>query len=98
MPGNRAPTGMASLPLCQGTRALSRQFRKKSWQRPGRRRALWDAATRGRPYALVLLDARMPDTDGLALAAEIRKRAELSATRIILLSSGDRPGDWDRVR
>jgi signal transduction histidine kinase/DNA-binding response OmpR family regulator len=60
--------------------------------------ALWDAATRGQPYALVLLDARMPDTDGLALAAEIRKRAELSAIRIILLSSGDRPGDWDRVR
>jgi two-component system sensor histidine kinase/response regulator len=60
--------------------------------------ALWDAVTRGRPYALVLLDARMPDTDGLALAAEIRKRAELSATRIILLSSGDRSGDWDRIR
>ena len=35
----------------------------------------------GRPYALVLLDGRMPDTDGLALAAKIRKRAELSATR-----------------
>jgi signal transduction histidine kinase/DNA-binding response OmpR family regulator len=60
--------------------------------------ALWEAASRGRPYALVLLDARMPDTDGLALAAQIRKRAELSATRIILLSSGDRPGDWDRIR
>ena len=60
--------------------------------------ALWEAATRGRPYALVLLDARMPDTDGLTLAAEIRKRAELSATRIILLSSRDRPGDWDRFR
>jgi PAS domain S-box-containing protein len=60
--------------------------------------ALWEAAARGRPYALVLLDARMPDTDGLALAAQIRKRAELSATRIILLSSGDRPGDWDRIR
>jgi PAS domain S-box-containing protein len=58
--------------------------------------ALWEAAARGRPYALVLLDARMPDTDGLVLAAEIRKRAELSPTRIILLSSGDRPGDWDR--
>jgi CheY-like chemotaxis protein len=67
-------------------------------RRGGGDERLWDAATGDRPYALVLLDARMPDTDGLALAAEIRKRAELSATRIILLSSGDRPGDWDRFR
>ena len=60
--------------------------------------ALWDAVSVGRPYALVLLDARMPDTDGLALAAKIRKRAELAAMRIILLTSGERPGDWDRIR
>ncbi len=60
--------------------------------------ALWDAVSVGRPYALVLLDARMPDTDGLALAAKIRKRPALSATRIILLTSGERPGDWDRIR
>jgi two-component system, sensor histidine kinase and response regulator len=60
--------------------------------------ALLEAAARGRPYPLVLLDARMPDTDGLALAAQIRKRAELCGTRIILLSSGDRPGDSDRTR
>jgi signal transduction histidine kinase/CheY-like chemotaxis protein len=60
--------------------------------------ALGHAAACGRPYALVLLDARMPDADGLALAAKIRERAELSATPIILLTSGDRPGDWARLR
>ena len=60
--------------------------------------ALWHAVSLGRPYALVLLDARMPDTDGLALAAKIRQRAELAATRIILLTSGDRPGDVARSR
>src|SRR4029077_18664923 len=60
--------------------------------------ALWQSAACGWPYALVLLDARMPNTDGLALAAQIRQRAELSATPIILLTSGDRPGDLARFR
>src|SRR5208282_2619396 len=60
--------------------------------------ALWHGAACGRPYALVLLDARMPDVDGLTLAAQIRQRAELSTTRIILLTSGDRPGDLTRSR
>ena len=60
--------------------------------------ALWRRAANGRPYALVLLDARMPDADGLTVAAMIRERTELAATRIILLTSGERPGDPARVR
>jgi signal transduction histidine kinase/DNA-binding response OmpR family regulator len=54
--------------------------------------------TQGRPYPLVLLDGRMPDIDGLTLAAMIRQQAELSATRLILLTSGDSPGDVARAR
>ena len=61
-------------------------------------KALWLGVALGRPYALVLLDARMPDMDGLALAAIIRQRAELSGSRIVLLTSGDRPGDLARLR
>src|SRR5262249_60471444 len=60
--------------------------------------ALWHRAAKGRPYALVLLDARMPGADGLAVAAMIRERAELADTRIILLTSGERPGDPARFR
>src|SRR5437773_8684584 len=40
----------------------------------------------------------MPDADGLAVAGMIRERAELAATRIILLPAGERPGDPSRFR
>jgi CheY-like chemotaxis protein len=60
--------------------------------------ALWEAVTSKRPYELVMLDARMPDTDGLAIAEMIRKRQDLDATRLILLTSGDRPGDIAQYR
>ncbi len=60
--------------------------------------SLWHRAANRRPYALVLLDARMPDADGVTVAAMIRERAELVATHIILLTSGERPGDPRRFR
>ena len=74
------------------------------WNRPrwptGRRRWMpsGTASRRTGPTLLVLLDACMPGTSGLALAAMIRERAELAATRIILLSSGDPAGDRARAR
>ena len=60
--------------------------------------ALWHGIALGRPFALVILDACMPVTSGLSLAAMIRDRAELAATRIILLSSGEPAGDRARSR
>ncbi len=50
----------------------------------------------GQPIPLVLLDASMPEVDGLTVAAMIRKTPGLAATRIILLTSWDRPDDPDR--
>jgi PAS domain S-box-containing protein len=60
--------------------------------------ALRQAASERRRYPLVLLDARMPDMDGLALAEHIRRDPGLASTRIILLTSGDRAGDMARAR
>ncbi len=50
----------------------------------------------GQPFALVLTDANMPDVDGFALAEQIKQDPELSSTVIMMLTSGDRPGDVAR--
>jgi len=55
------------------------------------------AAARGRPFPLVLLDANMPDLDGFALAERIRRRRGLARTRVLMLTSGPRPGDERRA-
>jgi two-component system, sensor histidine kinase and response regulator len=60
--------------------------------------ALWRAVSIGRPFALVLLDVRMPGTDGLAVAESILGNPELAATRIILLTSENQYGDIARYR
>lgn len=54
---------------------------------------LLHAAASGTPFPLVLLDARMPEVDGLTLAAKIREQEAIRACRMVLLTSGDRPQD-----
>ena len=65
---------------------------------PAAMSALWRGVASKEPFALVLLDARMPGTDGLELAKGISQTPELSTCRIILLTSDDRPGDARRYR
>jgi two-component system sensor histidine kinase/response regulator len=60
--------------------------------------ALWMAVAVSRPFALVLLDARMPGVDGLAVAESILQNPVLSSCRIILLTSEDLHGDLARYR
>ncbi|HEY2585641.1 MAG TPA: PAS domain S-box protein [Tepidisphaeraceae bacterium] len=65
---------------------------------PAAMSALWRGVAANEPFALVLLDARIPGTDGLELAKGISQTPELNGCRIILLMSEDRPGDAARYR
>jgi CheY-like chemotaxis protein len=49
--------------------------------------ALSAAAASGRPFSILLLDAKMPDSSGFEVAMEINQRPELAGTTIVLLSA-----------
>ncbi|HVM62629.1 MAG TPA: response regulator, partial [Verrucomicrobiae bacterium] len=52
----------------------------------------------GDPFRIVLLDCLMPETDGFELAAQIRQDADLSATKVIMLSSAGHAGVASRCK
>jgi two-component system, sensor histidine kinase and response regulator len=60
--------------------------------------ALSVAARAGQPFPLVVLDANMPDMDGVAVADEIMRRPELADTTIVMLTSSGQVGDAARRR
>ncbi|MGQ9576232.1 MAG: response regulator [Thermoguttaceae bacterium] len=50
----------------------------------------------GRPYELIVADANMPQTDGFTMLQQLRRDADPTAPVIMMLASGDRPGDISR--
>lgn len=54
---------------------------------------LREAFERGRPFELLLTDRNMPGGDGLSLVEKVRGDERLADTRVILLTSVDRPED-----
>jgi PAS domain S-box-containing protein len=60
--------------------------------------AMVDAAGRGDPFRVALLDHQMPDMDGIDVATRIRLSPELRQTRLILLSSAISSGDTEMAR
>jgi two-component system sensor histidine kinase/response regulator len=61
-------------------------------------RELRAAANRGGAFALVLVDAQMPEMDGFALAESIRDAPTPAPATIMMLSSNDLAGDAERCR
>ncbi len=60
--------------------------------------ALEGARAAGRTFHLVLLDARMPDLDGFAVAERIRQEPALAGVTVMLLTSDVMSGDLARCR
>ena len=60
--------------------------------------AMSNAARENQPFALVLLDAMMPEMDGFMLAEQIGRQPEIARTVLMMLSSADQPGDAAHCR
>ena len=56
------------------------------------------AATKGTPFALILLDAQMPGMDGFNVAKRIKQDAQLGGSTVIMLTSAGLRGDAARCR
>ncbi len=59
---------------------------------------LEQAREQGEPFAMVLLDAHMPEMDGFTVAMHMQQDPALAGTTILMLSSADLAGDTARCR
>ena len=60
--------------------------------------AVRDAATRGTPFHLVLLDANMPGMDGFTVAAQLREEGNPAGPTVMMLTSSGEPPDGVRCQ
>ncbi len=60
--------------------------------------ALRSGAERGQPFPIALVDGMMPEMDGIDLAEQIRREPEITAVRLLLLTSAGQPDDTVRCR
>jgi two-component system sensor histidine kinase/response regulator len=58
---------------------------------------LRDAAERGEPYDVAILDIQMPEMDGMELATKIKAEPSISSTKLIMISSIGRRGEGDEA-
>lgn len=61
-------------------------------------RAMEDAAGRGEPFSLVLLDCHMPEIDGFDLARQIQLHPDFTGTTLVMLTSAGDSEDMNRCR
>lgn len=52
----------------------------------------------GKPFALILLEANMPEMDGFTLTEQIKQDPRLNGTKIMMLTSSGQRGDGARCR
>jgi signal transduction histidine kinase/CheY-like chemotaxis protein len=50
------------------------------------------------PFALIITDLHMPDMDGFELAEKLKQSSYRAGAMVLMLTSGERPGDIDRAR
>ena len=58
---------------------------------------LESSAQSGRSFKLVVVDAVMPDMDGIALTRQIKRRPDLAEAPVLMLKLASRPGDTVRT-
>jgi two-component system sensor histidine kinase/response regulator len=59
---------------------------------------LRQAEAAGKPFSLVVIDAQMRGTDGFWVAEQIRGAPRLDTALVMMLTSGDQPGDIARCQ